>query len=224
MTSSNKRLNSVAKIIGLAGAAGSGKDTVCQIIQELLAESNLVVERDAFADRLKVSAARSLGNSGDKEECIADMNWIKLHGYIGIFDDEGNLKGGISGREYLQYFGTEGHRQVFSDSFWVDQVLPDYQAPFHGRQPFDILVITDVRFPDETARLRECGAEIWKVRRSSAILPGTQHSSEQGVPDEDCDFFIDNEGSMEALKSEVSRVLGVTYETESESGSVAEAV
>jgi ABC-type dipeptide/oligopeptide/nickel transport system ATPase subunit len=69
-------------LIGINGEAGSGKDTVYSFI-ELWAQADGVrlCRRDAFADRLKISAARALGMvSESPEECIDFCNRLKEPG------------------------------------------------------------------------------------------------------------------------------------------------
>jgi hypothetical protein len=192
------------RIIGLSGPAGSGKDAAFSFIQEALKDKD--VQRDAFADRLKISAARALGCTGDEEECKRDMNWIKKDGYIAIFDEGGNLVGGISGREYLQYYGTEAHRDVFGFDFWVEAVLPEVNPPYHGRAPFDVLVITDVRFENEARAIKECGGEVWRIERETQIQESA-HASEAGLPEELIDRTIINDGTLEEFRTKVEAFL-----------------
>lgn len=193
------------RIIGLSGPAGSGKDAAFGFIKDVLKDKD--VQRDAFADRLKVSAARALGVTGDTDECLRDMNWLKKEGYIGVFDEAGNLIGGITGREYLQYYGTEAHRDVFGTDFWVEAVLDhNAQHPYYGREPFDVLVITDVRFDNEAQAIRDCGGEVWRIERETQINESA-HASEAGLPDDLIDRTIINDGTLEEFKAKVESFL-----------------
>lgn len=191
------------RIIGLSGKLGSGKDTVCLMLQELRSDINL--RRDAFADRLKLSAARALGINGEVEESLADINNLKQKGHIIIvFEDEG-VVGNITGRQFLQLYGTEAHRQIFGEGFWSRQVL-NYESgpPYYGQPPFDVLIITDVRFDDEARWIKACGGEIWRVERDTA--EDNDHASEAGISDELVSRTIENNGTLEELRQQLEEL------------------
>lgn len=186
-------------IIGLTGKLMSGKDTVYGFIQEWAKKNGREAERDAFADRLKLSAGRALGY---KEDEIQWMNDLKQDGskiIIQIPEQHGYYyTHEITGREYLQYYGTEAHRDVFDTDFWVDAVLPFSGVKYNGRDPYDILVITDVRFPNEAKRIRECGGEVWQIIREGTGEDG--HASERPLDPELVDTLIVNTDTLETLR------------------------
>jgi len=182
------------KIIGIHGPSRSGKDTICQI---LLEEFPLITfERQGFADALKISAAKSLGRKGDDKQLIADMDALKEEGQIHT------PWGKISGREFLQYYGTEGHRNMFGDNFWIDQVIPEPTVPrkrFTGsHRTCNVLLIPDVRYQNEVGRVIDAGGELWKVRRD-VKGHNTGHASE-GELIAGWDLIIDNNESLEELR------------------------
>lgn len=196
------------RIIGLNGFAKSGKDTACQFLQLELAKTGVKVERDAFADRLKISAGRAIGCTGPDPEVIEDMNWLKEEGYIAIYNSSGDLHSGITGREYLQYYGTEAHRNVFGMNFWIEAVLPNPALPYSGRDPFDILVITDVRFDNEAEAVRDAGGEVWHIQRKVQIEESS-HASEVALDPALIDAIVTNNGTLEEFKDHVIKTLGV---------------
>lgn len=202
-------------IIGVAGLAGSGKDTVYQILKK---RPEARVKRDAFADRLKISFARLfLETRGDAdpysgwtdEDCIAFANHFKEHGKILVPSFEGGeMPDGLpmhswhieesSGREILQRYGTEAHRDVFGQDFWTDQVLPP-----EGRRDeheWDVLVLTDVRFPNEAVAVHTAGGVIWQVYRPDLEYTDG-HSSEAGLPATMIDRILVNDGTLEEFES-----------------------
>lgn len=193
-------------VLGLAGAAGAGEGTVARMIVDIRPDWIVVV--DHFADRLKISAARALGLQGDHHDLIQQMNMLKMGGGIMTTieceqEDGGLIETYIDGRRYLQLYGTEAHRDLFGPDFWVDQVLPDYSSSDFGRDgQFDLLVIPDVRFPNEVERIRACGGEVWLVTGRSGATTG--HVSEQEV---DHTVVIENTGTIERLRDEVRREL-----------------
>jgi hypothetical protein len=182
------------KIIGIHGPSRSGKDTVCQILME---EYPLIeFEKQGFADALKISAARSLGLDGSDTELVAKMDDLKEEGQIHT------PWGKVSGRELLQYYGTEGHRNMFGNNFWIDQVIPD---PMVSRKRFtgphrtcDVLLVPDVRYQNEIGRVIDAGGELWKVRRD-VKGHNTGHASE-GQLVAHWDLIVDNNGSLEELR------------------------
>jgi hypothetical protein len=209
------------RLIGLAGLKTSGKDTTCQIIKDLTEDKT--VERAAFADSLKIFAARVIGIREGEE--IASMERFKNTGKIQVFDtppDNGlNSIWITTGRQYLQNIGGAA-RDVFGDQFWIDQVLPyptyvtlgfpvQYNeeannAALRALYPTaDIVVITDVRYPNEASRITELGGEIWQINRPGLESDG--HASETPLDYEWVDKVIDNDGSEAELIEKVRAVL-----------------
>lgn len=171
-------------LIGINGFLGSGKDTVYKRIKELYEMSGREQEvtRISFADKLKLSAAAALGVGG--EEAIDWMNRVKDGGEI-IIKSSSGVSHTITGRQYLQYYGTEAHRDVFGDNFWVDQALPNMS---HYGQ---VVCVTDVRFDNEIARVKEMGGMIWHVAGVDDSMSGT-HASEKPIDPDLVDVFISN--------------------------------
>lgn len=188
-------------LIGLHGEAGSGKDTAYGFIANAT-PPEVPVRRDAFADRLKVSAARALGYPDpDSEKCIALCNALKVNGEIIVFVEGDTAEERdhwvITGREYLQLYGTEAHRDVFDQDFWVNQVLDHYRKG-------ELLVVTDVRFPNEAEAILAAGGTIWEiVRPNAAKIAESGHASETRLPDDLIDLTIVNDGTLEEFREEV---------------------
>src|SRR5215467_4376192 len=139
-------------ILGLCGLKQSGKDTIAAY---LVKEHGF--ERKAFADPLKRSVAAlfdipfseidklkmddsilvGVGRHGEEEY----DQWIQHIGFHAI-----------TFRELLQRYGTEAHRDVFGNCFWVDLTLP-----VQGFYPGRAIVVTDVRFREEAERVKFLG-------------------------------------------------------------------
>lgn len=187
------------KLIGLTGRARAGKDTAAGFIEEwAVAIQHRTVARDAFADRLKRSAAAALGYEGD--DPVGLCNAIKHDGEI--VTTRGPWSISISGREFLQRYGTEAHREIFGSDFWVEQL-------FDNLNEAEIVVITDCRFENEARAIRERGGQVWEVKRPQHAdeLEGdlAQHASEAGVPVELVDRVIHNAGDLEDFRHMVRR-------------------
>ena len=186
-------------LIGLHGQKRVGKDTVCGFLLEWYEQLGYGVERRSFASSLKVSAARALGLDYTVEEAEEWADKFKVHGEI-RFGALGHTESGvISGREYLQNYGTQAHREVFGTDFWVDMCLP----PHPTELPDDtIVVVTDVRFPNEAQRIRNLGGEVWHIVRPELEQDGDTHASEVPLPSDLVDYVIVNDRSLEDLRDQ----------------------
>lgn len=116
-------------LIGLNGKARSGKDTTADFIQNWCERYNLTTGREAFARRLKESAAHALGVFDNEVEFCNKLKGDYERAFISVRmatkgDGPNAEVAKISGREFLQYYGTEAHRDVFDQNFWVNAVLP----------------------------------------------------------------------------------------------------
>lgn len=206
-------------LIGLNGYMRSGKDTTAGFIKEWATDYSFGYSQDAFARRLKESAAAAVGIHGDEvsaEGAVEFCELLKQEGtVIHVVNEEGTGYS-ITGREYLQYYGTEAHRQVFHNDFWVDAVLPKgfdntgvnpaWHENFasHGKV-CEICVVTDCRFPNEAQRIKELKGYVWEIDREGH--GGGTHASEQPLPRNLVDLTIHNNGSLSDLRDKVSDAL-----------------
>lgn len=202
-------------LIGLCGRRGGGKDTACDFIRGWGADRGLTVARRSFADKLKLSAMTALGFVVEESDAVILADALKEMGEITTCIPDQSVLYTISGRKFLQLYGTEAHRDVFGPNFWVDALLPlSAEAP-RGANDFpawsdnfragdssaDIAVIADVRFDNEATRIRELGGVVCSVER-----PGGEkdvHSSEAGISRDLIDWTLDNSGSLAAFEDEV---------------------
>lgn len=202
-------------VLGIAGRRKSGKDTAGVIVEKAAARSQYLAKREGFADKLKESGIRSLyGQHAPKGlgDILALANALKDTGKIVV-----TIPGAepetqtMTGREFWQWYGTEGHRDVFWDDFWVDALLPEGQDNLERRWGMveqgldsalripDLAIITDVRFPNEAERIRSIGGVIWRINRPG--LPEEKHASETPLPDHLVDLEIDNDSTLEAFQA-----------------------
>lgn len=205
------------KVIGLTGRERVGKGTVAGMIEEILGDQ-YHVKVEGFADRLKISAARALGlgeSGASDDELIAAMDRLKVEGGVGwtfTTPCDKVIGGEIDGRRFLQLYGTEAHREVFGDDFWVDAVLPTtfpHGEPTRGRTPTrndcDVLVVHDVRFPNEAERVRAYGGQVWRIIRPGYSDGPTTHASQQTI---EGDLCLNNRHGLEYLRGSVDLALG----------------
>lgn len=198
-------------LIGISGLMHSGKDSTWECIKLV----HPTAQRAAFADKLKTMAAMALGFEEDAQGCVALMNEAKEEWDFKIHFNNGPCEQfkGFTGRQYLQWLGGNA-RKVFGDTFWIDQVLPpvpEYRGDIAGQSEVwfwkthyhetDLVVVTDVRYPNEAQRVRELGGQVWEIIRPGLNSDG--HSSEIPLPRELVDLVIDNDGTLEDLSAKV---------------------
>lgn len=156
-------------LIGLHGRKQAGKDTVFRRTAHLMRDV-VDVQRVSFADLLYESAAAALGVSVDFLQTYkTDPDVVvSVMGSGGIYTE-------LPIRGYLQRYGTEAHRDVFGPNFWVDAVDLEHA----GR----IVMVTDVRFPNEAEAVRRAGGSVWRVIGPAEVEDaGDGHASETPLP------------------------------------------
>ncbi len=136
-------------LIGLTGYAGSGKDTLADIMTR-----DYGFKRLSFADKLK--------------DILADLYGVPRQ----IFDDR-TLKnepcrelGWKTPREAAQLIGTEGFRNLIRRDTWVDFVMRQVDQGLNSPDNPGGIVITDVRFPEEFNAVAEQGGFVIGVMRN----------------------------------------------------------
>ena len=178
-------------VIGLTGAAGSGKTTAALRIVE-----NWGGDRRPFAGPLK----RMLQNFLEDQGAGLAMAIRMVSGDLKAAPSK--YLGGRTPREAMQLLGTEWGR-CLSSSLWVDAWRNEIErARLHAASDDApaLIVVDDVRFPNEIAAIRSLGGIIVRIDRPGAGLIGSagRHASETadlGQPD----MTIANVGDLAQL-------------------------
>jgi hypothetical protein len=92
----------------------------------------------------------------------------------------------MSGRAFMQYFGTEICRSMYPD-IWVDYL----DRKILQEKP-KLAVIDDVRLDNEAARIKDRDGKIIALTRDPNKENTDTHSSEQGISLDYVDAVIDN--------------------------------
>lgn len=95
---------------------------------------------------------------------------------------------GVTGRRVLEVIGTEAMR-ILNPNFWIDKVLEKQN-----------IAICDVRFPNEVEAIQKAGGVVIKIVREGVQRTG--HESDNWE-DLDCDYVIENNGTLEEFKQKV---------------------
>jgi len=209
-------------LLGLHGPAQSGKDTAFAAIRCTAAEAGFRAARRGFADKLKLSAMRMFKPDATVEEAVAWADDFKFNGrlmtFTGFEEPHPEVEGAasewiegpqfsITGRQLLQHFGTESHRDVFGQNFWVDALLPliGWEDNFvdNAVDPLPhIAVLTDVRFPNEADRIHELGGQVWRIDRHD-LKRSDGHASEQDLDDSLIDHVLINGYGVDEYRAHV---------------------
>jgi len=173
-------------IIGFTGLAGSGKDTAALAIERYAKEIGSA-RRLAFADPMR-DMLRALGvpNPYIVDRALKERPVPVL---------------GRSYRQLAQTLGTEWGRVCHGEDFWVNVLAMRAAA---GKE--DIILITDVRFPNEVDWLEQHGGFLVKIVRPG-VESVTPHESERWVETFDAWRTMFNDRSQEEFEEEAIELL-----------------
>jgi hypothetical protein len=175
-------------LIGLCGPAGAGKNTVAEFLTDA---DGCSYYQMAFADPLYqcISAITGLPVCRLQDRAVKEKPIPSL---------------GKSPRQLLQSLGTEWGRDSVHPEIWIRIAMEralQHMAVGRG------VVITDVRFDNEAQAVLAAGGEVWKVARPGwkcLAEDASWHPSEAGVSDHLISRIIDNSGSVDALRQQLS--------------------
>lgn len=171
-------------LIGISGRAGSGKDTVGDIIQYLTSEKD---DRLSFEEWKKLALNNSYWANKKFAGKLKTIASLLSGANIEDFEDQEFKKGrmtsdwGMTYREFLQKLGTEAMRDGLHENVWVNALFADYKGrktKIHQLTPVkqDFIVdtypkwiITDMRFPNEMEAIEERGGITIRVVREHDI-------------------------------------------------------
>lgn len=206
-------------IIGLCGLAGTGKDTVADV---LVAHAGF--RKLAFADALRAEVAEAFGEEPllftrreTKDTPHPRLTLarapLSFAGAVLIALGHSDTFGPINDvmqqprtpRDMLQWWGTEYRRRQDPD-YWVKQLTARIQHyMLDGERRF---VITDCRFDNEVDALRQpqYHSQLWQVARPGITLANTtegQHASANDGSAFSSDHVIHNQGTVHHLRDKV---------------------
>lgn len=170
------------KIIALAGAAGSGKDTAADYLCK-----QYDFARYAFAKPLKAALCAMFGWTGFelelrkfKEEVLPDI--------------------GKSPRQMLQTLGTEWGRQLVNPHLWLLLAQREIDRARQCGEPG--IVITDCRFENEAVFVLAQGGKVLHI-----VRPGVEavasHVSETRLPSHVVSAQFVNDGTPDELGEQI---------------------
>ena len=175
-------------LIGLAGRAGSGKDTVSAHLARKYDFSTL-----ALATPIKDGLIAMFGILGVTRESFEHPA------------KEAVIRGlTVSPRVLAQTLGTEWGRTRISSDIWIQHAHVRMRQIMRYSQR---IVVTDVRFPNEAKWIHDNGGRVWHLRRSLPSNVSSLHASEAGLPVQAWagDEILDNNAGLDQLYAVVDR-------------------
>ena len=196
-------------LIGLNGFARAGKDTVGDYLVE-----NYGFEKRSFAAPLKESASRLLM----VPVALLDKFKDDEDAFVQVVLPQGTVE--LSFRQFLQRYGTESHRDVFGQDFWVNVAFAPMDGEGFGGKEYYIknnVCFTDARFENELVGVMTRGGANIRINRETEGVGN--HPSEVAPREGLIDFVIDNNGTFDELYSQVDEAMdwfGVTRQVREE--------
>lgn len=204
-------------LIGLTGLAGSGKDTVADVLV-----THAGFTKMAFADALRAEvlsafcrATPALLANRDTKELPTDilaLGWctnlefvqaVNAAVYGGAMPLEA-LDEPRSPRQIMQWWGTEYRRAQF-DGYWVHMACNRIRTLLGQEQRR--IVLTDCRFDNEAAALRSMGGELWQVFRPGLRPVEGGHASQTSGDSLKPEAFVVNSSTVVELAHAVLRMM-----------------
>ena len=182
-------------LIAITGLIGSGKDTAAAVFL-----------KNGFMRRSFAGPLKEIGMLfGFTNSQIYGTQEDKL---------EINKECGVSGRHFLQKFGTEIGRdylpKAIPDMKMNDQTIWIRLMDIYCKQhPEQNIVITDLRFHDEAKMVKTRGGIIIKIDRprpDKDTGEHTLHASERDIPDIEADYTVVNDGTLDEFLNMVTKI------------------
>ncbi len=172
------------KLIAVAGLARSGKDTIGQYLVQ-----SYGFTRVGFADPIKhyIHVLNPYLADGRRIKDVVDETGIEAAKEIEEV------------RRLYQVFGTDVGRDI-DNNIWLNLCRRKIKR-------LDKVVITDLRFSNESEFVRNQGGIVIYVERPSAVRIN-DHASENGLCSEFYDHLILNDGNLAQLYFKIDQLFG----------------
>lgn len=186
------------KLIALCGAIGAGKSSVANILTrsygycELSFATRLKKWAHALFEDLGVETRHFFGTQADKAEPLPQ-----------VIGPTGEAR---TGRQILEILGTEGCRAIMP-TIWTTLALIEANQIVREGYP---VVISDARFANEFAAVREAGGVVWEVVKVGGEQRETGHKSDtewRSLPKDG--VILARAGDMDGLATEVASLLAL---------------
>lgn len=179
----------MSRLIGIAGRAGSGKDTAGAHLVERYG-----FDQYAFADPIRAMlgalGAFPAGDLLNRDTKEATIDWL-----------------GKSPRQMAQALGTEWGRERVHPQLWILMAQRRWDA---AKAAGKDLVITDVRFANEADWISSQGGHVIGLDRPGVEVVSSHASEQFDLPDLS-DWLIRNDNTIAILLHRVDQALMELY-------------
>lgn len=169
------------KLIALHGLAQSGKTTAAEYLVKHWGFIPIT-----FADPIKAMIAAMCGVTVEQLDEAKDKMLPHMD---------------VSIREMFQTLGTDWGRNMIDEDIWVNMVSEQI-AQYSDNVD---IVVTDCRFENEAALIREKGGIVAHIYRPD--VPQMDHESEAGIEFEPTDYTLLNKSSKREFYRYVDRLV-----------------
>jgi hypothetical protein len=205
------------KFLAFSGKKQTGKDTSMGMAKDMLEKAGKRVQFAAFAELLKdkicidvlgLERAAIYGSNEDKEK-LTHILWDNLPPNIRTrYSNEFEYCGGhqfkkprigpMSNREVMQVVGTDIFRDMIYPLVWAG-------SPFRRHFDADIVILTDLRFPNEKECTEEHGGIIIRLERNTGLVDN--HKSEVALDEHNFKYVYQNNSSFDDLRNYINNIL-----------------
>lgn len=211
-------------ILGVAGKARSGKDTVAKYLKEkykfnqhafadnlrgLAYEINPLIQSD-YNEVVSIGSNVNLWTIKRAEKSERTVGYIRLRD---LLNDAGyeKAKEFKEVRKFYQDLGMS-LRSSFGENFWIDQLWKEMEQKY-GMYSKDLnveafmsnIIISDVRFENEAVAVRNAGGYVIKINRGDG--DGDEHISEKDLPPHLINFTVPNIAGTDLLYENIEDIL-----------------
>lgn len=191
-------------LIGIAGFARSGKDTIGAYLAERHG-----YQRSAFADKLRELAYELDGVIDVDLPGHSYETYARAIDHLGYEEAKRRYP---DLRDHLVALGA-GARKVLGPDVWLDALLPRPVPGFEALSisPFDRIVVSDVRYVNEAKRIQALGGTLVYVSRSAVTAANGEEAQSLSRVLAECAPIVHlyNNGTLEDLYAQVeARLVG----------------
>lgn len=187
-------------LIAVTGYKNSGKNAVCNVLEEvygfkITGMADALKEQMYILNPVVTAVARNsldisngVGNLQPYTELVRLQEIITAIGWDEAKEQYPEI------RRLLQIGGTEAGRKIFGENIWAETWYKRTKVLLE--QGYDVCV-SDMRFLNEAAFVRELGGCVWRVQRSGCVAG--LHASESELDRIEPDQVINNDGTLADL-------------------------
>ncbi len=175
--------------IAISGKANSGKNTVAKILFDELEIDELGRVTAAFADPIKEGLLKLYPTAS--RECLWGSSALRAEIIPGT---------NVTYRQVLLDLGAQARR--YDEDHWVKILLATRE-----NAAADAFIVSDLRFPNEFEALKDKFFTI-RIRRPHELqLSDVSETSQDKLPDSAFDFVIDNNSTLDALRTQCKEAI-----------------